>query len=239
MSSEYLRLYETFPQPCSYLAGRENTAIVTDPAHPISTMEYAVLMDQGFRRSGGNFYRPHCRGCDACVSVRIPVLDFRPRRGQRRIWQRNQDLQVQVETPHFHIAHWQLYQKYQHGRHAGGGMDTDSLEDYERFVLDSPVETWLVSFRTSERLLAVSVVDVLPQGMSAVYTFYDPEEQHRGLGVHAVLWQVQRARELGLPYVYLGYWIAECDKMAYKTQYQPLEGWIAGNWQAVPDHRKT
>lgn len=230
MSFEYLRFYETLPQACAYLPTRENIAVVTDPALPLSTEQYGLLIDHGFRRSGGYFYRPHCRSCRSCVSVRIPVQRFRPRRGQRRVWLRNQDLTAAVEPLRFQDEHWALYRHYQHTRHTGEDMDSGDVADYHRFILNSPVDTRLVSFRLGERLLAVAAVDFLPQGLSAVYTFYDPQEKARALGVHAVLWQIEQARMLGLPYVYLGYWIAESPKMAYKIDYQPLEGWVAGEW---------
>lgn len=234
MSSEYLRLYETFPQSCAYLEARESISIITDPTRPVSTKEYACLIDQGFRRSGSHFYRPNCPACQACVSVRIPVHAFEPRRGQQRIWRRNADLQVTVEPLHFSSEHWDLYQRYQHIRHPGEGMDTRNVADYYRFIVNSPLDTRLVCFRSAERLLAVAVADVLPHGLSAVYTFYDPREKKRALGVHAVLWQIEWARRLGLAYVYLGYWIENSPKMAYKINYQPLEGWVNGIWQRLP-----
>lgn len=228
-----IQFYLTAPYPCSYLEGREARSQVAAPAHLIGPAAYSRLIREGFRRSGHYTYRPHCHGCKSCVPVRIDVARFAPSRSQKRNRRRNQSLTARILPLEFSQEHYQLYRRYQRARHAGGGMDHDDSEQYAQFLLSSQVDTSLVEFRDGERLMAVAVVDRIEDGLSAVYTFYDPDEEKRGLGTHAVLWQIELARRLGLPYVYLGYWIRESRKMAYKSNYRPLEGLIEGRWTEI------
>jgi leucyl-tRNA---protein transferase len=230
-----VQFYLTSVYPCSYLPLLEARSQVATPAHLISTEVYSQLIQAGFRRSGQFTYRPQCAGCQACVPVRVRVEDFKPGRTQKRVLKRNQGMQVNVMPLTFIEAHYELYRKYQRMRHSGGGMDQDNAEQYSQFLLASHVDSTLVEFRLDGKLVMVSVVDKVRDGLSAVYTFFDPDEEKCSPGVYNVLWQISRARELGLPYVYLGYWIAESRKMSYKQQYQPLEGLIEGRWQRLPD----
>jgi len=228
-----IQFFLTPPYPCSYLAGREARSMVAAPSDAIDATVYGELINMGFRRSGHHTYRPHCDACRACVPVRIPVDEFAPNRSQRRTWERNRNLTADILELQFQEEHYRLYRRYQASRHAGGGMDQDDREQYSQFLLHSHVESFLVEFRENGELRMVSLVDRVRQGLSAVYTFYDPDYPKAGYGVHNILWQLALCRELGLPYLYLGYWIAESRKMSYKIGYRPLEGLVDGMWQTL------
>lgn len=225
-----IQFYLTAPYPCSYLEDREARSQVAAPAHLIGQAAYSRLIREGFRRSGHYTYRPHCYGCKLCVPVRIDVGRFESNRSQKRNFRQNRSLTASILPLEFRDEHYELYRRYQRARHAGGGMDLDDREQYMQFLLSSQVDTSLAEFRDGEKLVMVAVVDRIEDGLSAVYTFFDPEMEKRGLGTYAVLWQIELARRLELPYVYLGYWIKESRKMAYKSNYQPLQGLVDGNW---------
>lgn len=228
-----IQFYLTAPYPCSYLEGREARSQVAAPAHLIGQGAYSRLIQEGFRRSGHYTYRPHCYGCKRCVPVRVEVARFQPSRSQKRNFRHNQALMARILPLEFRDEHYALYRRYQRARHTGGGMDHDDSEQYSQFLLSSQVDTSLVEFRDGDRLVMVAVVDRVDDGLSAVYTFFDPELEKRGLGTYAVLWQIELARSLGLPHVYLGYWIKESRKMAYKTNYRPLQGLVEGVWTEI------
>lgn len=234
-ADEAIAFFLTTAHKCGYLPGRQAVNVVVDPGLPVGTRLYSRLAALGFRRSGNRVYRPACPGCAACIPLRVPVETFRHNRIQRRVWSRNGDLTVRERLPEFDAEHYALYCQYIAGRHPNGGMDEATPEGYLAFVSGQGIETRLIEFRQSDRCVAVAVVDVLVDGLSAVYTFFDTGQARRSLGVYAVLWQIEAVRKLGKKWLYLGYWIVDCRKMSYKVAYHPYELLLEGHWRRFGD----
>ena len=204
--------------------------MIVDPDLTAPTHVYEALVEQGFRRSGSEIFRPDCEQCSACIAARVPVQSFVPRRKHRRNLRRNEELSVQVKPARYSATHFDLYRRYLHTRHNEGGMDNPTVEDYERFLYAKWSKSVFIEAYQGRALVAVAVTDVLPNGLSAVYTFYEPTLPHRGLGTFAILKQIELARDHDLSYVYLGYWIKDHPKMDYKNAFRPLELYQQGSW---------
>ncbi len=228
-----LQFYNTASYPCSYLPGERAVSQVATPARLITSEVYGELVRSGFRRSGIFSYRPNCEHCHACVPVRLPVARFAPNRSQRRCLKAHSALRGRELPLLYCDAHYQLYQRYQAVRHAGGGMDQDNDEQYSHFLLQSRVDSRLVEFTENGVLRMVSIIDVLNDGLSSVYTFYDPAVAGASFGTYNILWQIAQCAARGLSYLYLGYWIHDSHKMAYKANFQPIEGLRDAKWREL------
>lgn len=228
-----VRVFATYPHSCSYLPDEQATTLFVDPSTPIDRHIYSQLSHIGFRRSGPHLYRPHCATCNACVPARVLVRDFSESRNHRRIRQRNRDLTVTRVASIDSEEHFELYSRYITQRHHDGDMYPPDRSQYNSFLTSEWNCTHFVEFRAADRLLAVTVLDVLDTGISAIYTYYEPEEARRSLGSHVILWQIEQARQRGLSAVYLGYWIRNCRKMNYKTHFRPIELLANGQWVRV------
>lgn len=233
-----LQFYLTQESPCAYLPDRDSANVVPDPAVPLTAALYDRLIERGFRRSGDHVYRPHCPHCSACVPLRVPVQTYTPRRTDRRLLKANHDIVTRSLPAAFEEEHFELYRRYQSHRHPGGGMEDPEPEDYMGFLSSEWSRTRFAEFRRDDELLAIAVFDIVRDGLSAVYTFFDPAQEQRALGRHAVLWEITEAKKMGLEYLYLGFWIAASPKMAYKIDYQPAEGLINERWVAMPPPKK-
>lgn len=230
-----LKLFATHPHACSYLDEHESTTIFVDPAAEIDASLYTQLSEFGFRRSGDHLYRPKCRSCQACIPIRIPINSFTPSRNHRRCLNKNKDLWVQDVSNIDNDECYTLYEKYIATRHSDGDMFPASRKQYTEFLSSEWGTTHYLQFRKGNELIAVAVTDVLENAVSAIYTFFDPEEEKRSLGRYCILQQLAWAEELGLDYLYLGYWIKKCQKMAYKIDYRPFQLLINNTWINVRD----
>jgi len=232
-ANRHLPLYLSAPHSCSYLPDRLSSTLFADPEQAMNMATYSELLHYGFRRSGRMVYTPRCEDCSQCISVRVPVDDFQPRRAQRRILQASADIEMREHPAHFNPRHYALYQRYTAARHEDGDMANASPEDYLGFLRADWCESCFFEFHLDGQLVAVAVTDLPADGLSAVYTFFEPELSSRSLGTLAILRQIAHTRSMGLPYLYLGYWIRDSRKMAYKTDFRPIELWHGGRWQRV------
>ncbi|KXV68402.1 arginyl-tRNA-protein transferase [Acetobacter malorum] len=226
--------YTTAPQPCPYLPGQMERKVIADLAVPNADALHNCLSRAGFRRSHTLAYAPVCATCSACTPIRIPVQRFEPDRTQRRTLRHNADLHAKRLPPITTPEQYALFRRYQTARHTDGDMATMTGEDYRSMVEDTPVETMLFEFRTDAgELMIVSLIDRLEDGLSAVYSFYNPDLPRRSLGSLAVLFLIEETARLGLPYLYLGYWIQKSRKMSYKSRFQPAEILTHGVWHTL------
>ena len=228
---QQIKLLKTAPHACSYLNGREASTAFVDPELEIDSDLYARLSENGFRRSGPYIYTPMCGDCVACVSARIPVDLFAQSRSQRRCVKANSDLKVICVNSIDITEHYTVYADYINQRHADGDMYPPTTEQFVDFLGTAWDCTQFVEFRVDTKLIGCAIIDVLPDAISAIYTYFDPNEEGRGLGKFAVLYQIAMAKELALSHVYLGYWIEDCKKMSYKRQYQPIELLQENTWK--------
>jgi arginine-tRNA-protein transferase len=232
--------YTTAPLPCPYLPGRTERKIVTELSGTEAEALHERLSRAGFRRSHNIAYAPVCPGCQACVPIRVVSEDFTPDRTQRRILRANADLTVSEMPARATAEQFTLFQRYQKNRHADGDMAAMGYYDYRAMIEDTPISTGILEFRDAQdRLLGACLTDWLADGLSAVYSFFDTDQEKRSLGTFAVLWLIGRARSLGLPYVYLGYWVPESRKMAYKARFRPSEILMSGAWHRLGDNGAT
>lgn len=225
-----LRLYRSQGHSCAYLPGRTARSLFVDPDLGKNPGIYGTLQDMGFRRSGSEIYRPDCAHCDRCIAARLPVSRFRPRRSQRRTLKANGNLTIRPRPAGYSDEGFDLYYRYIQHRHGDGEMANPTPEDFTRFLLSDWGETLFIELRHAGRLIGIAVTDVLPKGLSAVYTFFDPAWHRNSPGVFAILTQIEQTRRIGLPWLYLGYWVPGCRKMEYKTQYRPLQLLVNGHW---------
>ena len=223
-------LYLTAAHECSYLDGQSAQSVFVHPSCELTNDLYAQLIEQGFRRSGDQVYRPQCPQCSACIPVRLAVEHFKPNRRQKRCLIKNSHIKVEIKSATFEWAHYELYIRYQMIRHGSGDMAKASPEEYLDFLGSTWCDTQFVEFSIDHELAGVAVVDQFENALSAVYTFFDPKFASESLGVYAVLWQIEQARRLHKEFVYLGYWIKACQKMSYKSDYQPLQILVGGQW---------
>lgn len=230
-----IQFYATASYRCSYLPDQQARSQVAAPGHLIHAENYSELVNQGFRRSGLFTYRPHCDRCKACIALRVDCQAFSANRSQRRAYKAHQHLRAHIMPLAWSQEHFDLYSRYQLARHPGGGMDEDSSTQYSQFLLASRVNSRLVEFRDEHSTLhMVSIIDILNDGLSSVYTFYDPKARG-SLGTYGIIWQIQQSRHMGLPWLYLGYWIQQSPKMSYKSHFKPAQCLIDGRWQPLPE----
>ncbi len=230
---EALKFFATAPHPCSYLDGQEATTLFVEPNTPLSGEQTVQLAESGFRRSGRYIYRPHCSQCSACISVRVPIASFQPKRRQIRTRKQNQDVTFNARSPILDEDHYELYRRYIEIRHADGDMYPPSPAQYESFLASNHAHAFFLEARIGQQLIAVTLFDEIPgNGLSAIYTFFDPDPafDSRSLGRLMILQLIEIARGLELTYLYLGYWIRDSQKMAYKTEYRPIEMLINSRW---------
>jgi len=230
MTTQNIPLYLTSEHDCGYFPDRRATSLVPDPSLTMSRELYSHLIALGYRRSGDFTYRPHCLNCSACRPCRIPVRQFRMRRSQRRCLQKNQDLSTHLATARYSDEYFALYCKYINARHADGNMVNPKPHDFSSFLYSEWSQTFFIEVRHRQRLLAVAVTDPVDDGLSAVYSFFDPDEHARGLGNFCILSQISETRARDLSYLYMGYWIQDCRKMQYKTDYRPLQLYDDMDW---------
>lgn len=230
-----LRFFQTPDHECNYLPEQEASTVFVDPSASLNGIVYSQLALIGFRRSGRYIYRPRCKACSACIPIRIVAEDFRPNRSQKRNLKTNRDLTIHISNSEFSEEHYELYERYLASRHRNGGMDDTTPEKYKSFLTCDWIDTRFIEFRLEKKLVAVAVTDFMQDGLSALYTFFDPDLNQRGLGTFAILWQIEAVKRFNKQWLYLGYWIEESSKMSYKTRFKPYEIYTNGFWHQAND----
>lgn len=228
-----LVFFATPAHECSYLPDREATTMFVDPRADVDKRLYSQLTALGFRRSGSHYYRPHCEHCNACVPVRLKVNEFQPDRSQRRVLRKNSDIECRLVPATFQERYYQLYAHYIEERHWDGDMYPPSRDQFISFLVEGATDSWFVEMSRDGELIGLAALDMLDDGISAIYTVFSPEMEHRSLGTFAILWQIEEAQRRQLPHLYLGYWISECRKMNYKTRFRPIEALRDGHWREM------
>ena len=228
-----VNFFASTPEPCSYLADRKSVSAFANPHMDMDMETYNELIRHGFRRSGGYIYRPHCPHCQECISVRVPIKQHHFSRNEKRAIRRNSDIKINIMPGRFRDEHFDLYRRYINSRHNEGSMANPSKSDYHRFLICDWTDTLFFEYRLNRILIAVAVCDITDSGLSAVYTFVDPDYTERSPGHFAILNQIDESRKRDLDYLYLGYWIRDCDKMSYKRRYKPLEAYLNEQWVAL------
>jgi leucyl-tRNA---protein transferase len=227
-----IQFYVTAPYACGYLPTKLAQSLIATPQHLVNGHQYSGLIKQGFRRSGKFVYRPHCENCNACIPVRLPVANFKASRSQKRAYKQHQNLESSISSLSFDETHFALYKAYQIARHEGNAEE-ETAEQYRNFLVQSNVESLFISFTLDGELKIVSVLDMVEDGISAVYTFYDSADTKASYGTYSIMWLIDWCKHLKLPYLYLGYWIKDSRKMAYKEKFGPQEALIDGEWQNI------
>jgi arginine-tRNA-protein transferase len=228
-----VNFFASTPEPCSYLEDRKSVSAFANPHMDMDMGTYNELIRHGFRRSGGNIYLTHSPQCQECISVRVPVKNHRFSRNEKRVLRRNSDIRISITPGRFRDEHFDLYRRYISSRHNEGSMANPSKSDYHRFLICDWTDTLFFEYRLNRILIAVAVCDITDSGLSAVYTFFDPDYADRSPGHFAILNQIEESRSRDLEYLYLGYWIRNCSKMSYKRRYKPLEAYINDQWVAL------
>ena len=232
-STQTIQLYLTDSDKCSYLEGKQQRMLLVDPNQPLNNSLSTYFSNHGFRRSGNMTYRPKCDSCQQCVSVRIPVIHYTASKSQRRIIRKNKDTTVSLESLNNALDYFELYYKYQKSRHPDGSMCDSSEEKYLSFIHSDYCNTALMVRRLGEDVVSVTIVDLLNDGASLLYTFFNPKYSSMSPGIASIIDAISYCQQHGMPYVYLGFWIADSNKMNYKTQFQPLEGYFNDEWKLM------
>tara|TARA_B100000767_G_C19732817_1_gene522531 strand:- start:76 stop:801 length:726 start_codon:yes stop_codon:yes gene_type:complete len=228
---EEIQFYVTTKYACGYISGQDAQSIVATPYKNINSKNFEGLINEGFRRSGQYVYKPNCKSCNACVPIRLLASKFVASRSQKRAANYLDKLTIKILPLNFNEEHYELYVHYQNRRHQDTGKSEDEISDYNDFLIKSNVESKLVEFRLGNELKMVTIIDIVNDGISAVYTFYDCSNRKLSLGTISIMWLISFCKKQNLSFLYLGYWINESKKMKYKTNFKPYELLLEGIWQ--------
>jgi arginyl-tRNA--protein-N-Asp/Glu arginylyltransferase len=228
---EEIKFYVTKNYSCGYINGQDAQSIVATPYKNVNSKNFKNLISQGFRRSGQYVYKPNCKNCKACIPIRLLASNFKASRSQKRLKKNLNELSVKLLPLNFNEEHYNLYVNYQNKRHPNNDKSEDNVADYNDFLINSNVHSKLVEFRLNNQLKIITIIDIIDNGISAVYTFYDCSDQKLSLGTMSIIWLLEYCKKESLPFLYLGYWIYESQKMKYKINFKPYELMIEGVWQ--------